>query len=125
MVDKSKAEPLVERIKKIRKSSKMTLQQFSEVLDIETRSLQAIEGGRRIPHALTLLQIITEANVEPNVLFQDYYPTKPNTPTIEHKTILIQRALKQMTKKEENMVMQIIDMILENKKKKQIQSGGD
>ena len=60
---------LGENIRKIRKRTKLTQDDFSEKIGIEPSSLSNIENGKSFPSALTIIQIQEKFNISAEEIF--------------------------------------------------------
>ncbi len=58
-----------EKIKRIRKSKKLTQEQLSEMVDIDARNLSKIELGQCFVKAETLDKLVVALNITPEELF--------------------------------------------------------
>lgn len=61
------------KIREIRNKTKLTQEQFSELIGIESPSLSNIENGKSYPSMQTLLKIIEKFQISPQEFFDNEY----------------------------------------------------
>ena len=105
------------RIRAIRKEAHFTQQQFAEIIDIETNSLQAIEKGRRTPNCSTILKMIVNAGINPNLIFQDYIEggIDEGKYQFDYDEKFIRESLKFLAPEDKKAILRIIKSLLVTK----------
>lgn len=96
------------KIKKARKSERMTLEVLSERLEISRNFLWEIESGRKAPAINTLYKISKELNVSVDYLFGLSQEVRRIDETKENKVYKIYDMVGGMNKNEINMLYHLL-----------------
>lgn len=100
------------KIREYRKKSNLTLEQFSELLDLSTTHIGNIERGSKTPTLETFIKIVNILNVSADVLIADKLNNKN-----EIKLIEIANILEELPDNEKERVLDLFFSILNNAKK--------
>lgn len=100
------------KIREYRKKSNLTLEQFSELLDLSTTHIGNIERGSKTPTLETFIKIVNILNVSADVLIADKLNNKN-----EIKLIEIANILEEFPDNEKERVLDLFFSILNNAKK--------
>ncbi|RWU08115.1 helix-turn-helix domain-containing protein [Pedobacter chitinilyticus] len=71
-----------QKIKDIRKSMNMTVQELADKAEVTKGLISQIENSRTVPSLLVLIQIIKALDIDINVFFKDINANKKETPIL-------------------------------------------
>lgn len=93
------------KIRNIRKQKGFTQEKLCEILDIDVSGLSKIENGKCFPSVETICKIIKKLDISPNELFG------LNSLKDDIEYDLITEKIKKLSKKEQEKVIKIIEII--------------
>ena len=93
------------KIRNIRKQKGYTQEKFCEIIDIDISGLSKIENGKCFPSIETIYKIMQKLNIFPNEIFGE----KTSNDSIQDELII--EKIKQLSKKDKEKVMKIIEIL--------------
>ena len=96
------------KIRTFRRSKKLTQEEFSELVNIEQASLSNIENGKTYPTFSTICNLIENAKIEPNYLFDSIYEAKNEA---KSEFLEVTNLLKKISPKYQHHIIEILKPI--------------